>query len=120
MKGNNIIIYNSADGKASVSLFVRDGSVWLNQQQLAELFGTSVSNISMHVSNILHDSELDAESVVKDSLTTASDGKNYKVTFYSLDMILAIEFRESSKIRLKAISRMIFENKEWRFLKKMY
>jgi hypothetical protein len=93
----NIIIYKTADGKASVSLYAKDGSVWMNQNQLAELFDTSKPNISMHISNILKEGELSASSVVKDYLTTASDGKKYEVTFYSLEMILAIGFRVRSK-----------------------
>jgi hypothetical protein len=92
----NIIIYNTPDGKASVSLYAKDGMVWMNQNQLAELFSTSVPNISMHVSNILKEGELDANSVIKDYLTTATDGKKYNVTFYSLEMILAIGFRVRS------------------------
>lgn len=74
---NQVIVYNTADGKASMSLYARarDGSVWMNQGQLAELFATSVPNISMHISNILKDNELSDYSVVKDYLTTASDGK---------------------------------------------
>jgi len=97
MEKTTIIIYNTADGKAAVSLFAKDGSVWMNQNQLAELFDTSVPNISMHISNILKDNELDANSVIKDYLTTATDGKNYQVTFYSLEMILAIGFKVRSK-----------------------
>ncbi|MCB0538550.1 MAG: virulence RhuM family protein [Bacteroidetes bacterium] len=97
MREQNIIIYNTSDGKASVALFAKDGNVWMNQNQLAELFDTSVPNISMHISNILNDNELENNSVVKNYLTTASDGKNYEVTFYSLDMILAIGFRVRSK-----------------------
>lgn len=93
----NIIIYNTIDGKASVSLYAKDGKIWMNQSQLAELFDTSVPNISMHISNILKEGELDANSVIKDYLTTAADGKEYNVTFYSLDMILAIGFRVRSK-----------------------
>jgi hypothetical protein len=93
----NIIIYNTPDGKASVSLYAKEGSVWMNQQQIAELFDTSVPNISMHVSNILKENELKENSVIKEYLTTASDGKNYKVVFYSLDMILAVGFRVKSK-----------------------
>jgi hypothetical protein len=93
----SIIIYNTPDGKAKVSLFAKDGTVWMNQNQLAELFDTSVPNISMHISNILKDHELDANSVIKNYLTTASDGKQYEVTFYCLDMILAIGFRVRSK-----------------------
>lgn len=97
MEEKNIIIYNTQDGKTSVSLLTKDGSVWMNQNQLAELFDTSVPNISMHISNILKEKELDANSVIKDYLTTATDGKEYKVTFYSLEMILAIGFRVRSK-----------------------
>ena len=93
----NIIIYNTADGKASVSLYAKDGMVWMNQNQLSKLFDTSVPNISMHISNILKEGELELNSVIKDYLTTASDGKDYTVTFYSLDMILAIGFRVRSK-----------------------
>ena len=93
----NIIIYKTEDGKVKISLFAKDGSVWLNQNQLADLFDTSVPNISMHISNILKDNELSPNSVIKNYLTTACDGKNYEVTFYSLDMILAIGFRVRSK-----------------------
>ena len=93
----NIIIYNTVDGKASVSLYAKDGMIWMNQNQMAELFDTSVPNISMHVSNILKDKELNKNSVVKDFLTTAADGKKYNVTFYALDMILAVGFRVRSK-----------------------
>jgi hypothetical protein len=93
----NIIIYNTDDGKVSVTLLAKDGNIWMNQLQLTELFDTSVPNMSMHISNILEENELDANSVIKDYLTTAADGKNYNVTFYSLDMILAIGFRVRSK-----------------------
>ena len=97
MEENNIIIYNTEDGKAKVILYAKDGNIWMNQNQLAELFDTSVPNISMHISNILKDGELQQNSVIKEYLTTASDGKEYNVTFYSLDMILAIGFRVRSK-----------------------
>jgi len=97
MENQNIIIYNTQDGKASVSLLTKDGTVWMNQNQLAELFDTSVPNISMHISNILNEKELDQDSVIKEYLSTAADGKNYTVTFYSLEMILAIGFRVRSK-----------------------
>ena len=93
----DIIIYNTADGKASVSLYAKDGMVWMNQNQLAELFDTSVPNISMHISNILEEKELNEKSVVKNFLTTAADGKDYHIAFYSLEMVLAIGFRVRSK-----------------------
>ena len=97
MEENNIIIYNTEDGKAKVVLYAKDGNIWMNQNQLAELFDTSKQNIGQHISNILLDNELSEKSVVKNYFTTAADGKEYNVTFYSLDMILAIGFRVRSK-----------------------
>ncbi|MBP3228524.1 MAG: virulence RhuM family protein [Bacteroidaceae bacterium] len=91
--GQNLIIYRSPDGKASVALMARDGKVWLNQQQLAELFATSKQSVSYHILNILKEKELSFESVVKDYLTTAADGKQYNVTFYALEMIIAVGYR---------------------------
>ena len=89
----NIIIYRTADGRASVALYAKDGKIWLNQQQMAELFATSKQNISMHIANILKEKELYKDSVVKEFLTTAADGKNYNVVFYSLEMIIAVGYR---------------------------
>ncbi len=89
----NIIIYRTADGRASVALYAKDGKIWLNQQQMAELFATSKPNISMHIANILKEKELNEISVVKNFLTTAADGKNYNVVFYSLEMIIAVGYR---------------------------
>ena len=89
----NIIIYRTADGRASVALYAHDGKIWVNQQQMAELFATSKPNISMHISNILKENELTEASVVKNFLTTAADGKSYNVIFYSLEMIIAVGYR---------------------------
>lgn len=97
MEQSNIIIYNTDDGKVKVVLYAKDGNIWMNQNQMAELFATSIPNISMHISNILKEGELQQNSVIKEYLTTAADGKNYNVTFYSLEMILAIGFRVRSK-----------------------
>lgn len=94
---SNIIIYNTMDGKAAVALYAKDGRIWLNQKQMAELFATSVPNINMHIANILKDGELTSDSVIKDYLITAVDGKHYNVTFYSLEMILSIGYRVRSK-----------------------
>ena len=94
---NKLIIYNTPDGESAIALYAKDGSVWLNQNQLAELFDTSKQNIGQHISSILQDKELDTNSVVKNYFTTASDGKEYNVAFYSLEMILAIGFRIRSK-----------------------
>ena len=93
----DIIIYKTNDNKVKIALYAKDGSIWLNQNQLADLFDTSKQSISYHIINILEDQELDEKAVVKNYLTTASDGKDYEVTFYSLEMILAIGFRVRSK-----------------------
>lgn len=90
---NDIIIYRSKDGKVNVALMTREGKVWLNQMQIAKLFGTSKQSISHHIAEVLKDNELDKDAVVKYYLTTASDGRNYKVLYYSLEMILAIGYR---------------------------
>ena len=89
----NIIIYRTSDGRASVALYAKDGKIWLNQQQMAELFATSKQTISYHIINILKERELVEKSVVKEYLTTAADGKNYNVVFYSLEMIIAVGYR---------------------------
>ena len=93
---HDMIIYSTPDGKTNVSLMTRDGKVWLNQSQISDLFGTSVPNICYHIANILKENELDANSVIKDYLITASDGKTYNVLCYSLEMILAIGYRVRS------------------------
>ena len=89
----NIIIYHTTDGRSSVALYAKDGKIWLNQQQMAELFATSKQSISRHIVNILRDRELKKKSVVKEYLTTAADGKNYNIVFYSLEMIIAVGYR---------------------------
>ncbi|MFA5171780.1 MAG: hypothetical protein WC426_09445 [Sulfuriferula sp.] len=86
MSAPNLIIYNTVDGLTSVSLLSKDGSVWMNQAQLAELFATSVPNISTHITNILKDNELEANSVIKDYLTTDDDDKSY-VDAYIVDVM---------------------------------
>lgn len=94
---DKIIIYNTEDGKSKVVLIARDSQVWMNLKQMAELFATSVPNMSLHISKILKDRELDENSVIKYYLTTAQDGKRYRVKFFSLEMIIAVGFRVRSK-----------------------
>ncbi len=94
---NNIILYTTNDGKASVELYEFGESLYLAQNAIAELFATSKQNVSLHIQNILKDGELDENSVVKEYLTTAKDGKSYNTKFYSLEMILAVGFRVRSK-----------------------
>jgi hypothetical protein len=90
---SDLIIYTSADGKTRINLRVQADSIWLSQLEIAELFQTTKQNVSLHVKNIFEDGELEADSVVKESLTTAADGKNYRTQLYHLDLILAIGFR---------------------------
>ena len=75
---NDLIIYNTDDGKSQVALLVVENEAWLTQNQLAELFDTSVQNIALHIKNILEDNELDENSVIKDYLITAKNGEQYQ------------------------------------------
>lgn len=93
---SDVIIYTTDDGVTKIDLQLENGTVWLSQLQIAELFQTSKQNISLHLKSIFEDRELDADSVVKESLTTASDGKRYKTMLYSLDAILAVGYRVRS------------------------
>ena len=94
---NNIILYTTNDGKARVELYEFGENLYLAQSAIAELFATSKQNASLHIQNILKDGELHENSVVKECLITAKDGKSYNTKFYSLEMILAIGFRVRSK-----------------------
>ena len=73
-----LILYTTEDGKVSIALFAQDGTVWMNQQQLAELFATSKQNVSFHIQNILKDWELSQNSVVKNYLTTDIEGWGFE------------------------------------------
>jgi hypothetical protein len=94
---SDIIIYQSGDGQTKVDVRIDGETVWLSQAQMVDLFQTSKQNISLHIQNVFKEGELEENSVVKEYLTTAADGKNYPVVFYALDMILAIGFRVRSK-----------------------
>ena len=76
---------------------VESETVWLTQQQMAELFLTTKQNVSLHVNNIFKEDELTENSVVKESLTTAKDGKKYKTKLYNLDVIISVGYRVKSK-----------------------
>ena len=93
---SDIIIYTTDDGATKIDLQFENGTVWLSQLQIAELFQTSKQNISLHLKSIFEDRELAADSVVKESLTTAADGKCYQTMLYSLDAILAVGYRVRS------------------------
>jgi hypothetical protein len=95
MSGGELILYTAEDGSAAIQLRAEGGTVWLTQLEMATLFDTSKQNVSLHIKNILAEGEL-SPAVVKEYLTTASDGKNYKTKTYSLDMILAVGYRVRS------------------------
>lgn len=90
---DDLIIYNTDDGEANVSLLAKDGTVWCTQAQMAELFGKSISTISRHISNILDENEVDKKSNLHFMQIANSDKP---VALYSLDMILAVGFRVRS------------------------
>ncbi len=93
---SQILLYTSVDGETKVEVKLENETVWLVQTQMAELFQTTKQNISLHLKNIFSEKELEEVSVVKDSLTTASDGKKYKTTYYNLDAIISIGYRVNS------------------------
>ncbi|MDD2995932.1 MAG: virulence RhuM family protein [Paludibacter sp.] len=96
MQTKNILLFSTTDKKAKVSVFFQDGTFWLTQKAMAELFGVNVPAISKHLKNIFETGELEAISVVSKMETTASDGKNYETTFYRLEAILAVGYRVNS------------------------
>jgi hypothetical protein len=101
MKSGNdkqILLYTTADGKINLRVAVspKENTAWLTQAQMVELFNSSKSNISEHISHILADGELDEISVVRDYRTTATDGKDYNTKFYNLDMIISVGYRVNS------------------------
>ena len=92
-----VILYQTEDGAAQISLRAMNGTVWLTQTEMAALFDTSKQNVSLHLRNIFADGELVADSVVKESLIPAADGKTYATLTYNLDAILAVGFRVRSR-----------------------
>ncbi|MEY3125135.1 MAG: hypothetical protein RLZZ573_1655, partial [Pseudomonadota bacterium] len=93
---SNLILYTTEDGKSQIQLRADLGTVWLTQLEMAELFDATKQNISLHLKNIIDDGELEANSVIKESLTTASDTKKYRTQLYNLDAILAVGYRVRS------------------------
>ncbi len=97
-KNNEIIIYQPADGVSEIRVQVQSETVWLAQSQLVGLFQSSKANISEHIKHIFAEGELDRNQVVRKFRTTASDGKNYEVEHYNLDMIISLGYRVKSSI----------------------
>lgn len=97
-ENSEVVIYQSEDGETRIDVKFVGETVWLSQQQLCELYKTSKANVSEHIKHIFEDGELDEESVVRKSRTTAADGKSYNVTYYNLDMIISLGYRIRSVI----------------------
>lgn len=92
-----LVIFETLDKEISLSVEILENTVWLTQNQMAELFKTTKQNISLHANNCFKEGEFDKKSVVKESLTTAADGKNYKTKLYNLDVIISVGYRVKSK-----------------------
>ena len=92
---NEIILYQP-DSTVKLEVRLENETVWLTQQQMMDLFQTSKQNVSLHINNIFKEGELISEAVVKDSLTTASDGKRYRTKIYNLDVIISVGYRVKS------------------------
>lgn len=94
---NEIILYRPNEITEHIEVKFEEDTVWLSQQQMATLFSQTKQNISLHINNCFKENELDSNSVVKDSLTTAKDGKTYSVKYYNLDVIISVGYRVKSK-----------------------
>ncbi len=93
---SQLILYQTDDGKTKLQVRLDRETVWLSQNQMAELFQTTKQNVSLHIKNIFSEGELLEGAVVKDFLTTASDGKNYQTRYYNLDVIISVGYRVKS------------------------
>ena len=96
-KEESVVVYRTADNTLQLDVQLADETVWLTQQQMTILFDTSKQNVSLHINNIFKEGELDKDSVVKDYLTTAADGKKYRTLYYNLDVIISVGYRVKSK-----------------------
>ncbi|MBI5097673.1 MAG: virulence RhuM family protein [Nitrospirae bacterium] len=95
---SQFLVYQAEDGRIKIDVRLENETVWLTQKLMAELFQTSVPNINMHINNIFEEGELAADSVIKEFLTTAADGKQYRTKFYNLDMIISVGYRIKSHV----------------------
>ena len=93
MNENKVIIYTANDGKTIIDVKLEEETLWLTQAQMCELYQTSKSNVSEHIKHIFEEGELNKESVVRNFRTTAADGKEYLVSHYNLDMVIALGYR---------------------------
>ena len=95
--GEGVVIYRTDDNTLQLDVQVADETVWLTQQQMSMLFNTSRNNITLHIGNIFREHELEQDSVCKESLLTAQDGKTYRTKFYNLDVIISVGYRVKSQ-----------------------
>ena len=91
-----IVLYQNDNSNVCVSVYYSNETFWLTQKAMAELFGCSTDNISLHLKKIFSEGELDKNSVTEKNSATASDGKNYLTTFYNLDAVIAVGYRVNS------------------------
>lgn len=96
MKPRDLLLYNTADKKVNVSVYFQNGTFWLTQKAMAELFGVNVPAVNKHLKNIFETGELEQASVISKMETTAADGKRYTTNFYRLEVILAVGYRVNS------------------------
>ena len=121
---NNIVIYQLEDGKTKIDVKLEGETVWLSQQQMAELYDTTKQNVSLHIKNIFDEEELDEDSTVKEFLTVQQEGNRSverKVKYYNLDMIISLGYRIKSKIatnfrKWSTLSCFSFYNSRWQNL----
>lgn len=100
-KENKLILYNDDEGRVSMNVRFADEDIWLNQAQLVEIYQSSKSNVSEHLTNIFADKELEYDAVVRKFRTTAADGKNYQVLHYNLDVVIALGYRVQSAVAVR-------------------
>ncbi len=96
MNKGQFLLYQTPDGDSQIEVKLQNNTVWLSLDQMAELFQRNKSTISRHIKNVLEDGELEADSVIANFATTATDGKNYSVAYYNLDMIISVGYRVHS------------------------
>lgn len=92
----NFLIYKAPDIDVKINAVIKDDTIWLTQKSMAELFGCSSDNISLHLKNIFEAKELNKDSVTEKISATAADGKNYPTNFYNLDAIISVGYRVNS------------------------
>lgn len=96
MPKDEVLLYQTDDGKTRIDVRLQGETVWLTQTQMTELFQTTKQNVSLHLRNVFDEGELIKDSVVKESLTTASDGKKYNTAYYNLDVVISVGYRVKS------------------------